>query len=142
VTEDAALSALREIYQDLEQRPILRNCQMRTECCHFRNTGKTPSVTRVEALWAARGVRASGKKKLLPHPDGACPCLGKNGRCTIYNHRPFGCRTHFCDAAGGPYSRKEVQDLIRRMESLDEALGNHDGSRAFEPALADALESK
>jgi Fe-S-cluster containining protein len=112
---------------------------MRTECCHFRITGRAPLVTKVEALFAAKGVRASGKKKLVPHPEDACPCLGKNGRCTIYAHRPFGCRTHFCAPAGGPYPRRQVQDLIQRMEALDEGLGNREGSRPFEAALADAL---
>jgi uncharacterized protein len=139
VTQEEALSALRTVYAELEQRPIQRACTLRTECCHFRITGRQPLVTQVEALWAARGVRASGKKKLSPHPDGACPCLGKNGRCTIYQHRPFGCRTHFCSAAGGPYTRREVQDLIQRLEALDESLGHHDGSRPFEPALDAAL---
>jgi uncharacterized protein len=99
-----------------------------------------PSVTRTEALWAAQGVRASGRKRLIPREDGACPCLGKDGRCTIYAHRPFGCRTHFCEAAGGVYPRKHVADLIRRMESLDEQQGHRDGARDFLSALEDALE--
>jgi uncharacterized protein len=129
VTADAALSALRQVYADLEQRPIQRSCELLTGCCHFRQTGRMPLVTRVEALLSAKGVRASGRKKLVPHADGACPCLGKDGRCSI----------HFCAAAGGPYPRKQVQDLIQRMEALDEALGYHDGSRPFEAALADAL---
>lgn len=139
MTQEEALTTLRALYAELEQRPLQRSCTLRTECCHFRITGRQPLVTHTEALWAARGVRASGKKKLTPHPDAACPCLGKNGRCTIYQHRPFGCRTHFCSAAGGPYTRREVQDLIQRLEALDEALGHHDGSRPFESALESAL---
>ncbi len=130
---------LRSIYADIERRALPRDCVMRTGCCHFRLTGKTPLVTKAEALHAARGVRASGRKKITPHPDGACPLLGRNGRCTIYEHRPFGCRTHFCDAAGGPYPRRHLADLIQRLEALDEILAHHDGSRPFEPALADAL---
>jgi Fe-S-cluster containining protein len=134
------LDALRAIYAEIEQRALPRQCEMRTTCCHFRVTGKTPVVTRIEALLAAQGVRASGKKKLTPHPQDACPMLGLNGRCTIYAHRPFGCRTHFCAEAGGPYPRQHVSDLIRRMEALDEAIGWHDGSRPFEAALEDALD--
>lgn len=135
------LQELRAIYAEIEQRPLPRQCDMRTSCCHFRVTGKTPLVTKIEALLAAQGVRASGKKKLTPHPAGACPLLGKNGRCTIYAHRPFGCRTHFCAAAGGPYPRQHVADLIRRMEALDEKLGHREGSRPFEAALSEALEA-
>ena len=61
------------------------------------------------------------------------------GRCLIYADRPFGCRTHFCDAAGGPYARKEVLDLIRRLEDLNVRL-NGDGPRKLFAAVADALE--
>ena len=133
------LAGLRTIYEEVEARPLPRQCELRTGCCQFRLTGKTPVVTRVEALLAAQGVRAAGRKKLVARADGACPMLGKEGKCGIYAHRPFGCRTHFCAAAGGPYPRQHVADLIHRMEALDERLGWHEGSRPFEPALADAL---
>lgn len=127
------------IYAELGQRPLARDCEMRTGCCHFRIAGHTPMLTRGEALFAARGVRASGRKALKPHPDGACPLLGRDGRCTIYAHRPFGCRTHFCAEAGGMYPRKHVADLIQRLEALDERLGG-DGSRPLEVAVSTALE--
>ena len=47
--------------------------------------------------------------------------------------------THFCEAAGGPYPRKHVADLIRRLEVLDERLKG-DGPRPIQGAVADALE--
>jgi Fe-S-cluster containining protein len=134
-----AVVELRAIYAAIESRPLQRDCTLRTGCCHFRLTGRTPQVTKAEVLYAAKGVRASGRSVLKPHPDGACPLLGANGRCTIYEHRPFGCRTHFCAEAGGPYARKEVADLIQRLEALDERLGHHDGSRPFVPALEEAM---
>ena len=88
---------------------------------------------------AARGVRASGRKDLPKRSDGACPLLHpRTGKCTIYNDRPFGCRTHFCRAAGGPYARGEVVDLIRRLEKVDAMLGG-DGARALPGAVAEAL---
>jgi|GEM_PF-169806 len=126
------------IYAELERRPLPRKCEMRTGCCHFRLAGHTPMLTRGEALFAALGVRASGRKTLKPHPDGACPLLGRDGRCTIYKNRPFGCRTHFCAEAGGMYPRKHVADLIQRLEALDERLGGS-GSRPLEAAVSDAL---
>lgn len=134
-----AVAELRAIYAAIEARPVHRDCTLRTGCCHFRLTGRTPQVTKAEALYAAKGVRASGRSTVKPHSDGACPLLGSNGRCTIYEHRPFGCRTHFCAEAGGPYARKEVADLIQRLEALDERLGHHDGSRPFVPALEEAM---
>ncbi|MDB6138214.1 MAG: hypothetical protein JWO94_1286 [Verrucomicrobiaceae bacterium] len=133
------LAELKAVYAEVEARALPRQCGLRGGCCHFRQTGRAPVVTRIEALLAAQGVRAAGRKKLEPHPEGACPLLGRDGRCGIYEHRPFGCRTHFCAAAGGTYPRQHVVDLIHRMEALDEKLGWHDGSRPFEAAVADAL---
>ncbi len=129
---------IQAIYAEIEHRPLPRDCQLRTGCCHFRQTGKTPLLTRGEALYLAVGVRASGRKTLKPHPDGACPLLGRDGKCTVYAHRPFGCRTHFCEAAGGMYPRKHVADLIQRLEALDEKLGG-DGSRPLEGAVSAVL---
>jgi len=62
----------------------------------------------------------------------------ETGDCLIYDSRPFGCRTHFCAAAGGPYSRREVIDLIRRLEAVDESLGGS-GPRLLPSAVGDAL---
>ena len=129
---------IQAIYAEVERRALPRDCQMRTGCCHFRQTGKTPLLTRGEALFLAKGVRASGRTQVKPHPEGACPLLGRDGRCTVYAHRPFGCRTHFCQPAGGMYPRKHVADLIQRLEALDEKLGG-DGSRPLEGAIVAAL---
>ena len=63
----------------------------------------------------------------------------ETGHCLIYEARPFGCRTHFCATAGGPLARREVLDLIRRLEDVDLAL-NGNGSRPLQTAVIDALE--
>src|ERR1700704_5693160 len=120
---NAALDEVRQVYADLATRAIDRNCVRVKECCHFKLTGRTPFLTKGEALVAAKALRATGRKRLPPNPDGACPLLNQaNGRCLIYEGRPFGCRTHFCAAAGGPYARREVVDLIHRLEDIDRAL--------------------
>jgi Fe-S-cluster containining protein len=135
----AALAEVRAVYRDLAARPIERNCELRTQCCHFKLTGKTPYLTRGEALLAARAWKATGRKALPPRDDGACPMLDpQTSRCLIYEDRPFGCRTHFCAAAGGPYARREVIDLIRRLEQIDEQLGG-DGPRALAAAVSSEL---
>jgi Fe-S-cluster containining protein len=134
------LAEVRAIYQELARRPVQRNCIARTECCRFQLTGLTPHLTKGEALLAAKAFRATGRKELPSADDGACPMLNrKTGRCLIYADRPFACRTHFCEAAGGPYSRKEVVDLIRRLEDLDSRLRG-DGPRKIVSAVADALD--
>jgi uncharacterized protein len=135
-----ALDEVRNVYVDLAQRPIERNCVRKTECCHFKLTGRTPCLTKGEAMVAAAGLRATGRKSLPENPDGACPMLqSATGNCLIYNDRPFGCRTHFCAAAGGPLARREVVDLIRRLEKIDVELGGN-GPRILQSAVADALE--
>jgi uncharacterized protein len=136
---DAALQEVRQVYADLAARPIDRNCVRLKECCHFKLTGRTPYLTKGEAFLATKALRATGRKALPINPAGACPLLdAPSGDCLIYDSRPFGCRTHFCAAAGGPYSRREVIDLIRRLEAIDESLGGT-GPRLLQNAVADAL---
>ena len=136
----SALAEVRQVYVDLARRPIERNCLRRTECCHFKLTGRTPYLTKGEAIVAAKAFRAIGRKSLPETADGSCPMLQQEtGNCLIYEDRPFGCRTHFCAAAGGPVARREVLDLIRRLEDVDFAL-NGNGPRLLQNAVADALE--
>jgi uncharacterized protein len=129
-----SLDEVRAVYRDLENRPVERACTRLTECCHFKLTGRTPQLTLGEAKLAAKALRASGRKAMPERDDGACPLLRENGACMIYQDRPFGCRTHFCAAAGGPYARTEVLDLIRRLEAVDTRLGGN-GPRALPAAL-------
>ena len=135
----AALAEVQAVYSDLAARPIDRRCTLRTECCHFKLTGLTPFLTTGEALLAAKALRASGRRKIPERGDGACPLLDpKTSRCLIYQARPFGCRTHFCEAAGGPYSRREVLDLIRRLDRVDAEVGGK-GPRPLPDAVAEGL---
>jgi len=135
-----ALAEVRQVYVDLAQKPIQRNCVRKTECCHFKLTGRTPYLTKGEALVAAKALRAAGRKSLPENADRSCPMLQQEtGNCLIYENRPFGCRTHFCAAAGGPIARREVLDLIRRLEDVDLAL-NGDGPHPLQTAVTAALE--
>ena len=135
----SALEEVRNVYADLAARPIDRNCVRLKECCHFKLTGRTPYLTKGEALVAAKALRATGRKALPHNSNGACPLLHpQTGDCLIYDARPFGCRSHFCAAAGGPYSRHEVVDLIRRLEAIDESLGGS-GPRMLSNAIESVL---
>lgn len=133
------LAEVRAIYEALKRRPIERECIRRSECCHFKLTGLTPHLTKGEALLAAKALRATGRKSLPSRADGACPMLDeKTRRCMIYAHRPFGCRTHFCKAAGGPFARAEVIDLIHRLETVDRQLRG-EGAKPLRAAVELAL---
>ena len=138
-TDAVALTEVRTIYRDLEARPVERACRRVAECCHFKLTGKTPFLTVGEALLAATALRATGRTRLSAKTGGACPLFDQTeARCLIYEARPFGCRTHFCAAAGGPYARAEVIDLIRRLEDLDLRLGGG-GSRPLPAMIEESL---
>ena len=140
--ETALLREVEGVYEELVNRPIDRSCIARTHCCRFKLTGEIPYVTRGEALLAARSWRATGRKIVeeSSYSDGRCPFLDPGDqRCRIYSVRPFACRTHFCAAAGGPYRRSEVLDLIRRLEDIDRRLGGTGGPRPLVTAVSDAL---
>lgn len=137
-TSAEAIATVQAVYNDLTTRPIERDCMRRTECCHFRLTGRTPYLTKGEALAAASALRASGRREVPSRTDGGCPMLAGDGRCMIYAGRPMGCRTHFCAAAGGPYARREVSDLIHRLEDLDAQLGGS-GAMPLPAAVKAAL---
>ena len=137
--QEDAIAKVKEVYAELEQRPVERECVRRTECCQFKLTGHVPYLTEGEALVAAKALRAKGVFKLPQTPDGSCPMLGANGLCQIYESRPFGCRTHFCVPAGGPYKRREVVDLIRQLEDIDYAVGGC-GPRTLPVAVKEALQ--
>ena len=123
---ESAAREVREVYAAWEERGLERSCVGRAECCRFRLTGRTPFLTKGEALVAAMAWRAAGRTQVEATEGGACPFL-KGDRCQIYAGRPFGCRTHFCAAAGGPAGREEVRALIQRLEAVDAKLGGTGG---------------
>lgn len=128
-----------EIYQEWQTRAIARHCTGIADCCRFRLVGHTPYLTMGEALVAARAWKAAGRKELSTPADGSCPLLHPTtGKCQIYDGRPFGCRTHFCAAAGGPAARHDVRDLIQRLEEIDHRLGGN-GAVNLTTAVRNAL---
>jgi len=135
---EAVEAVVERIYGDLAEVRAERSCQSMAQCCHFQLTGKTPHLTKGEALYLARGLKASGRTRVPESAEGACPLLGTAQRCVAYAHRPFGCRTHFCPAAGGTFERKCVIELIHQLEALDERLGG-DGAKPLPQALKEAL---
>ena len=121
----AVIQEVKAIYQEWACRELVRSCIGRSTCCQFTLTGKTPYITRGEAILAAKGWRAAGRKTIAIDAP-VCPFLHQ-GKCQIYDSRPFACRTHFCDAAGGPAPRGIVRDLIQRLEEIDLRLGGQGG---------------
>ena len=134
-----AAREVRAIYAEWEQRPIDRHCTGIADCCRFKLTGRTPYLTKGEAYVAARAWKAAGRKEIIIPEDGGCPFLHPHtAQCRIYEGRPFGCRTHFCAAAGGPAHRNDVRDLIQRLEEIDTRLGGS-GATNLPTAVREAM---
>jgi uncharacterized protein len=125
------------IYAEAEASLPPRNCIRRTQCCRFAETGREPYVTRAETDFLFAVLRASGRRMPPPRDDGACPFLDRDERtCTIYEGRPFGCRTNFCREAGGSVTAAELKGSLDKLRALDETLGG-EGPRPLTNVLND-----
>jgi len=130
---------LRALYDEADTLMAGWSCDASTACCRFGVTGREPYVTSIELEVLQDAIAARGGK--LPHrapplsenerlalggrPRGAertCPLLGAQGRCAVYEARPLGCRTYFCERARRPgrYPRAQIRSLVARLEALAE----------------------
>ena len=97
-------------------------------CCQFGVTGREPYPTPVELCEVDFALRARGgygvsrkdaRRLPLAASHRACPLLSPEGRCTIYESRPFGCRTFFCAGHEPPRrARDAIQAIGRRIGDL------------------------
>ncbi|MBM4360215.1 MAG: YkgJ family cysteine cluster protein, partial [Deltaproteobacteria bacterium] len=95
----------------------------------------------------ARGGMLSERRRALPLYPGevkderTCPLLDRSGGCSVYDARPLGCRTFWCERAESddrPVARETVAAFVRRIQDL--ATGHErDGERGrpLTRALAD-----
>ena len=122
---DAELS---EVFTALGQLFSDASCPRSTRCCRFRKTGRVPYLWPVEGRRVLKGIGRRGGRLPRQSEEGECPLLLADGGCSIYEDRPFGCRTFFCDDATLPSGnrRREVDALAKRLRSLSEALGEPD----------------
>ncbi|HVU03197.1 MAG TPA: YkgJ family cysteine cluster protein [Polyangiaceae bacterium] len=130
--EDALLGELRAIFAEADALHAGRTCATSTECCRFGVTGREPYVTSIEAAAVERAVRARGgalspKRRALPLSGDAarervCALLSDRGRCSVYESRPFGCRTFFCERAtkAARPTRDAERALVDRLRALAE----------------------
>ncbi len=95
-------------------------CDNSTDCCRFAVTGREPWLTEAEFALLSAEVARQGRKLPAVRADEVCPMLSAEGRCTVYEVRPLGCRTFFCDRAKGygSYPRSDVSRLPRRLDEL------------------------
>lgn len=119
-----ALAETRTIFTkaDATYRPW--SCPSTAECCQLTKTGRPPWLWPSE--WEVLIERLKRDKRPLPNAraDGGCPFLDEAGtRCTVYESRPFGCRTFFCHRVRGPAQ----QPTLATNDLLDALAGANKG---------------
>lgn len=141
---DELIAELAEVYRDADALHWGWSCPASTECCRFGITGREPYVTSIELAAVRRAVAARGGLRswkrapivaMAKDAEGAstarvalpvvaeertCPLLDAAGRCAVYEARPLGCRTFFCERAseGGKVKQRDVNALVRRIQDI------------------------
>lgn len=116
--ERRALAETRAVLRLADQAYAPFRCPASAECCQLEKTGRPPW------LWPTEWRLLRERVKALPPPraDGACPFLDAAGqRCTVYEVRPFGCRTFFCQRVQGPARQpaERTDALLTRLRQLN-----------------------
>jgi Fe-S-cluster containining protein len=109
-------------------------CPGTAECCQLAVTRRQPWLWPSE--WKVLEERLKRDRRPLPgaREDGACPLLDAGGkRCTVYEDRPFGCRTFFCHRITGPAKvpADETNALLERLRSANVAADDRATPRAI-----------
>jgi Fe-S-cluster containining protein len=129
--EVALLEELFALFRQVDLSLQGASCPASTECCRFGVTGREPYVTSIEIAAlrravARRGGPLSAKRRALPLAAGGerteriCRFLDVHGRCSVYDARPFGCRTFHCARATVPAkpSGAEQRELVNRLRDI------------------------
>jgi Fe-S-cluster containining protein len=98
------------------------SCPGTAECCQLSKTGRPPWLWPSE--WELLRERLAKDRRPVPpaRSDGGCPFLDETGRrCTVYEDRPFGCRTFFCHRIIGPTKQPAdaTNALLERIASAN-----------------------
>lgn len=115
----AAKSALRELYAKLPHVPCKGLCQK--------------SCGPIEiCVGPAERAAAGGLLVLSLEPNEFCPMLGKDGKCTTYETRPYICRAwgaidhpmmicpHGCRPEGGLLSKEKGMEYLMRLGEIED----------------------
>lgn len=121
----ALLGQLRKLYLRVDATYAGFRCPASAECCQLAARKREPWLWPLE--WTLLVDSLSAEHRTLPaeRDDGACRFLDASGkRCTVYEHRPFGCRTFFCERATGLARQpaEQTDRLLRELESLSREL--------------------
>ncbi len=140
--ESELLVELEHVLREVDTSLQGDTCPASTECCRFGITGREPYVTSIEVALVNRaiarrgGPRALGreppplsgepstdrkdKRRLALADEEPCPLLDAKGRCSVYDARPFGCRTYFCERAtrSSTLNQRDINEFVRRIKDI------------------------
>lgn len=116
---DAALDGLVAIYRELDHYLAALGvaCRGCGQCCDFARNDFRLYASRLELELV---LRRHPPPRLTP--QGQCGYL-LDGRCSIYDERPLGCRTYFCDPAHAERQQGIYHTFIRRIRAVIERHG-------------------
>ncbi|MBX7097018.1 MAG: YkgJ family cysteine cluster protein [Myxococcaceae bacterium] len=122
MTTRAALLETKAVLRHADRTWARWSCPSTAECCQLATTRRPPWLWPSE--WAVLEEHLAHEGRALPPPraDGGCPFLDESGkRCTVYEARPFGCRTFFCHRVRGPskHPGEGTDALLRRLSALN-----------------------
>jgi Fe-S-cluster containining protein len=125
----AALSALRQLYADLERElaELRPKCELSGRCCNFLESGHTLFASDLELaqLATTTPLRAA----LEPGDARLCPWW-KKGLCEAREGRPLGCRVYFCDGSKAPQLEELSVRFHARLKRLHD---DHAVAYRYEP---------
>lgn len=110
------------------------SCPGSAECCQLATTQRPPWLWPSE--WKVLEARLARDRRELPaaRADGGCPLLDAGGkRCTVYEDRPLGCRTFFCQRITGPERLPAdlTNALMERLSALNLAVDDRAEPRSI-----------
>jgi uncharacterized protein len=142
---DELLAELAWLYGEIVAATAAISCDDSADCCDFGETGREPYLTPLEwqflmqdasfqrvasSLRARAGEanasgRAHARKPLPVIADNTarvtpCPLLSAEGRCQVYQARPYGCRTYYCSRASERIDRKALAQFTQKIAELNE----------------------
>jgi hypothetical protein len=140
---DRALDETRSLLASSSQVWVRWSCPASGRCCQLRTTGRAPWLWPTEWLVLLAALEAQGRAVPPPRADGGCALLDAEGRrCTVYEARPSGCRTYFCDQGQGPaLPGQRTHALLDGLRAVNVGLDPEASPRALPDWLADSKAS-
>lgn len=118
----AAVNDTRAVYRHADAAYAPFSCPASGECCQLAVTKREPWLWLPEWwILMARVQRDRGGRIPDARADGGCRFLDATGkRCSVYEDRPFGCRTFFCGRKQGP-AQEPTDTVVTLSLRLEQA---------------------